>query len=235
MLLKQKTNKLFYGRWPYKITCRVLGINYFREQLKLPVNRILNDLDKKIFKINQSRRFDEKINVYKITDFINSAKNFIENVDVKKRIEYNKIDLYFVDQNSFDQAKNKLTEWITAITEPHDENDLEKILQDKKFVLCDQLPYKKYKFRIFFKNMPEQIKLNLIQWAEKYGDDIFIPNGMRKKKSNRYFVLQYFYVKDSKMITFVSLAASGYVRRTDEFVVRTDINTGQNREILCHL
>jgi hypothetical protein len=84
--------------------------------------------------------------------------------------------------------------------------------------------------------MPPKVRNDLITWAEKYGnDDIYITESTRRHfKSLKYHDgTNYFYVKDSKMITLIAMAASGYIRRTDEYVVRNSINTESNQELIC--
>jgi len=85
--------------------------------------------------------------------------------------------------------------------------------------------------------MPIKIRQELISWAEKYNnDDIYItPSTINHFKSIKkyHYGTHYFYVKDSKMIMLISMAASGYIRRTEEFVLRNSINTESNQELLC--
>lgn len=225
MLLKQKTNSLFYGKWPYKISCSVIGAHLIRAYgssgLKHP-------------EIIRGYNFDDQ----KIIRFINEAKEILQDSNIKRRINHHHIDFYVMTKDEYVNLQLKLKKYITSITEPENQEQLNTLLENKKYVLCDKLPHNTYRYKITFKDMPVKVRNDLIAWAERYdNNDIYVPKSTRNHfKSIKYhYGTHYFYIKDPKMITLVAMAASGYVRRTDEYVVRNSINTESNQELLCQL
>jgi len=225
MLVKQKTNKLFYGKYPYKVTCRIQGAHYIRTygltyfQLHYPSIRVGRE------KISDD-----------LVEFITNAQHYIANEKIKKRIESYFIDFYLETESEYREVQTRLAKYLVRVVEPDNEEQLKTLLENKKYNLCNKLPHDKYRYKVTFKDMPPKVRNDLIAWAERYNnEDIYVTESTRRHfKSLKYHCgSHYFYVKDSKMITLIAMAASGYIRRTDEYVVRNSINTESNQELLC--
>lgn len=213
MLLKQQTNHLFYGKWPYKITCRIHRIWLIR-------NFKNSNYDNFNTSLLMSENFDLK-------NFLTLAECYIRDETIKKRIERNNIDFYILDLTTFENVQKDLNKYITATSSPNNLEDLQIMLENCTSTLCTRLPHEKYRYKVVFKDMPAKTRNNLLQWAEKYNnDDIYITKSTKShfRLSNHHYGTHYFYVKDKKMIILINLAASGYIRRTEEFILKTDIN-----------
>lgn len=226
MLVKQKTNKLFYGKYPYKVTCRVDGAHYIRKH-RVSVIRY----------IHHFTSFDAKGKISDdLIEFIYHAQHYLDNTKIKKRIEYYFIEFYVETEPEYLELQTRLAKYVVRVVEPDTEEQLKTLLENKKYNLCNKLPHNKYRYKITFKDMPAKARNDLIAWAERYNnDDIYITESTKRHfKSIKYhYGSHYFYVKDSKMITMIAMAASGYIRKTDEYVVRNSINTESNQEVLC--
>jgi hypothetical protein len=228
MLVKQKTNKLFYGKYPYKVTCRVDGAHYIRKHSVSVIRYIhhFTPLDAK------GKISDDLI------EFIFHAQHYLANTRIKKRIEYYFVDFYVETESEYLELQTRLAKYAVCVTEPDNAEQLKTLLENKKYNLCNKLPHNKYRYKVTFKDMPVKVRNDLITWAERYNnDDIYITESTRRHfKSVKYHHgSHYFYVKDSKMITLIAMAAGGYIRKTDEYVVRNSINTESNQESLCQL
>lgn len=215
MLQKLTTNKLFYSKWPYKVTCRIEGIYLLRSYV---INSILNEtFDEKFIKYHRN------INLSKLKNFLQLADEYIIDSDIKKRIEGSRISFYFLNNKDFINFANKLNDYVISTAEPLNVQELEALKVNNSYTFCNNLPHKKYKFKISFKDMPVTIRQNLITWAEKYNnEEIYITKSTKKhfKGIKHHYGSHYFYVKDQKMITFIQLAAAGYIRKIDEYVIR---------------
>jgi hypothetical protein len=218
MLLKQKTDRLFYNKWPYKVTCNVAGAHYIRTF----GNVAIQHPDSIVFPKRWHHDHELNQNII-LRRFIKEAREFLQDPNIKRRIENRFIEFYVLTKEEFDRLHLTLKEFVVKITEPENKQDLDTLLENKKYILCDRLPHNKYRYKITFKDMSVKIRNDLITWAEKYNnDDIYITKSTRNhfKSIKHHYGSHYFYVKDSKMITLVAMAAGGYVRRTDEYVVR---------------
>lgn len=216
-LLNLQTNKLFYNKWPYKISCKIEGIHLLRFY-KYDVARLHCDSVNIKFYRGQS-----KFDLDSLNTFCLLGKEFIDDKDVKKRIEFNKIDFYVLTESKFNDLINSLKNYVYSTTSPTNYQELTTLKSNNNFVLCKKLPHNKYKFKVTFKDMPLSIRQHLINWAERYNnEDIYINNSTRTHFKGLKFKYgaHYFYIKDKKMLSFIFLAAAGYIRKTDEFVVR---------------
>lgn len=216
-LLKLKTNKLFYGKWPYKVTCSINNASYLRTKT---TNFIKNSPDY----VRLSMYSKSTVSLINLKKFVSEAEEFLNDPAIKTRVEYKNIDFYIQDTVTFHYIQSKLKEYVTKISEPANENDLAILLENKKYNICNNFPYGKFRYKITFKDMPDHIRLNLINWAEKYSEnDIHINKSTRIHfKGLKYkFGPHYFYVRDQQLVTMISIASSGYIRKTEEYVLRT--------------
>jgi hypothetical protein len=217
-LLKQKTNKLFYGKYPYKVTCRVDGAHYIRKY-RVSVIRYLHHFTP----LDARGKISDNL-----IEFIFHAQHYLDNTKIKKRIEHYFIDFYVETESEYHEVQTRLAKYVVRVSEPDDEEQLKTLLENKKYNLCNKLPHNKYRYKITFKDMPVKTRNDLIAWAERYNnDDIYITESTKRHfKSLKYhYGSHYFYVKDSKMITLIAMAASGYIRKTDEYVIRSSVKT----------
>jgi len=224
MLVKQKTNKLFYSKYPYKVTCRIQGAHYIRKYGAKVIEFLYRNSHQ------QGKISDDLI------EFLFHAQHYLANTKIKKRIEYYFIEFYVETESEYLDVQTRLAKYVVRVVEPDDEEQLKILLENKKYNLCNKLPHNKYRYKVTFKDMPPKVRNNLIAWAERYdNDDIYVTESTRRHfKSLKYhYGSHYFYIKDSKMITLIAMAASGYIRKTDEYVVRNSINTESNQELLC--
>lgn len=217
-LHRQITKKLFYDQWPYKITCNIKGISLVRSH---PVEDILNGKYCRKYSYN-TLKFDKK----KLDHFLSLSEKYINDSTIKKRLEYHKVSFYALTKEKHQEMLDVLKEYTTESFEPENEDELQKLLNNKHFIICKELPYKKFRYKVTFKEMPVNVRQNLIVWAEKYtNNELYITPSTRihfKGEKNK-FGTHYFLIKHKSMITFISLAAAGYIRRTDEYITQEEI------------
>ena len=151
MLVKQKTNKLFYGKYPYKVTCRIQGAHYIRTygltyfQLHYPSIRVGRE------KISDD-----------LVEFITNAQHYIANEKIKKRIESYFIDFYLETESEYREVQTRLAKYLVRVVEPDNEEQLKTLLENKKYNLCNKLPHDKYRYKVTFKDMPPKVRNDLI-------------------------------------------------------------------------
>ena len=128
----------------------------------------------------------------------------------------------FVVLNDVLDIKHKSMVWWEDVQE-----ELEFLLSNgHKKILCDTYPKDMYKYRVFFKNKfsPDKRSAFLI-WANNYGNKLLISETSRRwLMSQRYYAQDPFmYVIDDKMMSMVGLYLSGYVKKTEEFILRENV------------
>lgn len=225
---KYQINKLFYSEWPYKISCRIPGINRLRgiiHNKNFQTAPIKFSIDNYLMRYDF--HFDSRftLNKKELTDFIEISSEFLINKEIRKRIESSKIDFYIKSKEDYINIEHKLKKYIKETWEPGNQTELETLLDNKKLILCDKLPRKQYKFKVLFRELPLEARKNLVAWAEKYKNNEIYMNPRtllhfqgKKNKYNNHFC----YVKEEKTLVFLHLAAANYVKSTFEYVIRNN-------------
>jgi len=218
----QKNNRLFYGKWPYKVECIIHGagaIRYLGAESALewcnggpvavPRWTNLNGVDKP----------DLAAFIYAGMEFIEDHENF------KCRAEGRHFNLFCKDEKNFEKIKSKLKRWVLECYGPRNKEELDFMLNNNKKILCDSLPYEDFLYKVVIK---ERLKLDarkkFIDWANKQGSEKIKFTGWNSRywfEGARHYVQNpFFYVKDLKTMSMVSLFLSDGIKSIHEYVVR---------------
>jgi hypothetical protein len=171
-------------------------------------------------------QYDPKIlDVKKFLAFVNAIEPFLDRKEeVQIRVENSHLNLFCKDPNVLEEIDDALDQWIRKISGPTTQEELEFLLSNgHKKILCDTYPKEMYKYRVFFKSkFPTDKRSAFLTWADKYGNRIVISETSRRwLMSQRYYAQDPFmYVIDDKMLSMVGLYLSGYVKKTEEFILR---------------
>ena len=218
---KLKSSKLFFNKWPYKVECiqagasRVIhsGVGLCRQWCETGKGMRFTSYDPKITDADEFLKF------------VNAIEPFLDRKEeVQIRVESSHLNLFCKDHSVLEEIDNALEQWIRKISGPTTKEELEFLLSNgHKKILCDTYPKDMYKYRVFFKSKfsPDKRSAFLI-WANKYGDKLLISeSSVRWLKSHRHYVQDPFmYVIDDKMMSMIGLYLSGYVKKTEEFILR---------------
>lgn len=129
-----------------------------------------------------------------------------------------------------DQINARLSEFIKEVHKPADQINADYLLTNKNKIICKELPLDGYRFRVHFKNteFKKESLSKFVKWADNYDDGrIYLPNGVRRILSgdgHPYLYGQYFYAKDQKMASMALLVMGDYLNRTEEFVLKSEVN-----------
>jgi len=228
LMKKLKTNKLFFGSWPYKIATRIKGGNYIKIY---GVDNVIQNADQYRF---YTRRYVMQEDQVESQQYSNKLQEFAvlfkpyANAEIKVRAEGSHFNIFVKDVDLFNRIQTDLAEFVCETYEPENDQQLNALLGNQKYVLCDQLPRDRYKYKIILKNMPQEIRKNFYNWMLKY-PSIKIkasPATERYLKGSRHYMSDPFiYINDNSMYMMTLLSLQGYVRRTEEFVLRSSINS----------
>jgi hypothetical protein len=158
-------------------------------------------------------------------EFVNAIEPFLDRKDeVQIRVENSHFNLFCKDPAVLEEIDNAVNKWVQKISGPTTQEELEFLLSNgHKKILCDALPKDMYKYRVFFKSrFPADKRSAFAIWASKYGDSLLISDtSLRWLNSQRHYAQDPFmYVIDDKMLSMVGLYLSGYVKKTEEFILR---------------
>jgi len=212
-LQKLQTKKLFYGRWPYKVSTRIQGAAYIRY-----------------------RGFDNLHNLVKAKDAITGIlatdmERYLDRLapyvnDIQLRIEHYTVNMFCENRTMYDRLCRDFEPWLESITEPASDDDLAVLLNRKKIILCNELPEGQYQYRVSFKTMPPDTKNTLGTWASNNCPDRIGISNTNKEQFDRHWPWAniWLYVKDSPTLTMLALVSQGYISKVEEYIPRSSIN-----------
>ena len=221
IIQKLKSSKLFFNKWPYKVECvqpgasRVIhsGVGLCRHWCATGKGMRFSSYDGKIADTD------------KFLKFIDAVEPFLDRKEeVQIRVENSHFNLFCKDPSVLEEIDDAVSQWIKKISGPTTQEELEFLLSNgHKKILCDTYPKEMYKYRVFFKSrFTDDKRSAFVTWADKYGISLLISETSRRwLKGDRYYAQDPFmYVIDDKMLSMVGLYLSGYVKKTEEFILR---------------
>jgi hypothetical protein len=224
IIQKLKSSKLFFNKWPYKVECvqpgasRVIhsGVGLCRQWCATGKGMRFSSYDARIADTD------------KFSKFIDAVEPFLDRKeDIQIRVENSHFNLFCKDPSVLEEIDDAVSEWVKKISGPTTQEELEFLLSNgHKKILCDTYPKEMYKYRVFFKSrFPADKRSAFVTWADKYGISLLISETSRRWLiGDRYYAQDPFmYVIDDKMLSMVGLYLSGYVKKTEEFILRENV------------
>lgn len=238
---QHNTAKLFYGKWAYKVSTVIDGGRLLRlwtpAKIKqwcvnhVPVVPVHSDY----YWQYARRNWQDYIDRVKLLDYITLLEPFLSE-NIQLRIESSTTNIFLADRELYEKLTVALNKYIVEVTEPASDQELQALLANKKTVIVDEYPHGQYQYRILFKELPNTVKESLREWLAQYSaNDVFINTGTMEYLNNDRMSWgeNSCYVRTAGMVMLITLAASGYIRRTEEFTLRSSINTNPQGELLC--
>jgi hypothetical protein len=212
---KLKTSKLFYNKWPYKVTCKIEH-----------ARNVLSRVRYHSYTYARNGMTDEERE--DIEKFRKAIKPFI-NKNIKCRAEYYHFNIFCDDKILLEKISKRLKPWIQKIYGPSSDEELEYLKANgHKKRVCERFAKGKYQYRVYFKtSTPDTIKESFLNWSSNYEGKIEI-SGTTKKWLNRdrkWSSNPFMYVLDSSTLSMVGLFLANNIKLVEEFVLRESINT----------
>ncbi len=223
---KLHNSRLFYNKWPYKIECTIFGAHLCSFNSMSHLKTWCLDPNKKTFRYFFGHGYSN-IDKVEFLKFLESIEPFMGRDDIKIRTENNHFNIFCYDKSIVEDIEIKLRKWVRAIYGPTTQEELEHLIANgNKQILCDKLPKDNFKYKIHFRtDYPLALRSNFLEWASKFEDKIIIsPCSKKWLEGSRLWNQDPFaYIKDGKTLTIVALQASNYIKRTEEYILRSDI------------
>lgn len=229
-LKRLNTKKLFYKKWLYKIVLKCDGLGYLRRH---GINAVIDLKESSISNHRSYWRYDSQLKAFNNQINLIGLGIFLEEVLSKHpnqiRVEGDHCGIFTNSTELIDLFEGKYQHYITEIYSPIDNKVADFLGNNKNKVVCNDLPYENYRFKVYFKNgvtLPETFKNSFLTWAEKFQDGrIQLPEGTRRllEGDNPYCYGQYFYAKDGKIASMALMFMGDYLNKTEEFVLKSEI------------
>jgi hypothetical protein len=222
-----KTNKLFYGKFPYKMVLHCYGghlISYWNYE--------------KLSKITEMKAKSHGIlDISDFKKFIEITKSILDK-GVKSRSERNSISIFFNNIDLYEDTKESLKNWLVEFHAPSSLEELEFLTDNSsKKIICNKLPYDRYQFKVTIKSsMDPNLRQNFKVWADKYGEKFKFANHTLEwieTGCKGYGWNPMVHVSDSSVLSLVMLFLSSNIGKVHEFVPRSSINISLDQEQSC--
>lgn len=218
---RQKVNKLFYNKWPYKVDCLVPGASRIVRQGHQEVLDWCDGQSKKAYFWSNSQTVDK----VKLRAFTIAVVQFLNRKDeIQIRTEGGRFSLFCKDTAIFDNIIDCVKPWLWMVYEPSSKEELEFLVtNDNKRILCDAIPYEKYAYKVMLRQAPSNVRQQFSGWSKNYGEDKIKISPQTVKWLDGYYGYKqdpFFYVSDPHMLTMTRLFLGDNVRRVFEYVPR---------------
>lgn len=226
----QKISKLFYNKWPFKIECLIYGGSKVKYAGPDRVRMWINQIDSPNVPLTVFGGRSEYIDALDLLKFTNAVEPFLYmKDDIQTRVEGGHFNLFCKDINIKNSICQHLYPWVRQVYGPDTQEELDFLLGNNKKIICNKLPYGKFKFKVIFKDWAQnaQSKTNLLDFISKLDKDtIHISNETVRWLSGRLNYKQepFFYITDDKPLVFMRLISPD-IKRVYEYVERDSINT----------
>jgi hypothetical protein len=222
MIKKSTTNRLFFGRWPYKIETRIKGAGLIK---RWGVIKTQQWCDRLIGYQWDEYPYYKTIDRDDLKEYTEQIAEFLTD-RVQLRVEHHTMNYYTDDYAIYQGLQKKLKPWLSAISEPN-ADDLEFLTSNTgKKILCNDFPHGKFQYRIYLDtNMPESLRVKFIDWLRNYPGKVKTSDGSVgwMLGHNPYFQDPFVYVKDEKTLFMTGLFLGNYAKKTQEFVLRNTV------------
>jgi len=238
----QKSGKLFYNKWPYKIACSINGANRLTyleiDIVKKFCNGVKTD-DMPYWMAKSKLSKQDKEQLLQFTHNVEPYLDLKKNGQGQIRAEGRHFNLFCQDKELMEIICTALAPWIDNVYGPSTDEELEFMLaSNNQKITCDHLPHKKYQFKIYFKtDMLAEKRTNFLKWIKTYQDRVLISKTTTRWLENNpsYIWTQcpFLYVEDAKSLTMIGMFLSSNIKKVEEFIPRSSINTILDQEQTC--
>jgi hypothetical protein len=222
MTKKLVTNRLFFGRWPFKVETQIKGAGLIK---RWGVIKTQQWCDRLIGYQWDEYPYYKTIDRDELKDYAGCMAEFLGD-RVQLRVEHHTMNYYTDDYAIYQGLQQKLQPWLSAVSEPR-ADDLEFLTNNTgRKVLCNELPHGKFQYKIYLStSMPPPLRMNFVKWLSNYSGKVKTSDGSVgwMLGHNPYFQDPFVYVEDQKTLFMIGLFLSSYAKKTQEFVLRNTV------------
>lgn len=232
-----KTSKLYYNEWPYKIACAIDGASRLARQGPSDTKKFCSEatvFSRLGWPRQDAATLDDKI---QLLQFTNKVEPFLDIKDqVRIRVEGRHFNMFCKDLALLETIYESLEPWVVNVYGPDNEQELKFMLSnDNKKITCDHLPHNKYQFKVYLRNnMQSDSRDKFLGWSKTYQDRILISKTtigwLSSWTTYRWTQCPFLYVEDARSLTMIGLFLGGNIKKVEEFIPRSSINTILDQE-----
>lgn len=229
-IVYQKTNKLHYGKYFYKLNIYNDLSSIFRTEAQ--GNKKLSYAESQLNfiksnKIGDCYRFFKRLNSTVVSkECLHDAEliysKLLENDDYLLRCEYNSLYIYSNNLDLLESIfKNLKYPNVVEVWKPN-EADLDILISNKNTIIVDKPT--DFPIKVTFGSKPASPALG--EWIEKNSNKVRAGYTFKLncKKGTRWIKGQYIYVRDEKVLLFVTMLVGNNISRIDKLIYNLNID-----------
>lgn len=216
-----KTQKLFYGKWPYKVSVQFRGAHLIRFYgAEVLIRRFEDPNDTFRYHSFKKEELEELERCARLIHELQDVGN------IKYRYESNTVNIFTDTADMYNKVKSMFFSNITKVWEPCNLDEISYLNDNVNAVIVDVFPYNKYRYKVVLKyNTPSRIKETIISWlANNTHSSRTSTATMGFLNSRSYTSSPFIYIEDDKTMIMLQLIAGSQISKTEKFIIRTDIN-----------
>jgi hypothetical protein len=202
-----KTTKLFWKKFPYRVTVFAPWIGFLHH-----------------FNIEPSR-YAKEVSVF------NNLIKIFDKDDIKVRIENQTANIFLKREDFIDKIINTFPNNITEVSKPENDKILEFLTSNIATEIKNELPYGcRYRVFVGYNKMTSQTaRENFVALANRIPNDVKVtPVVINKLAVDRPWYSQYyFYVKDDKHLMMVQLLLNHNIKKIIQIKTNQEIKEEQ--------
>ena len=208
-IVRLKTSRLFYNKWPYKIRVNVGKAAWFKQVEKWPQlyeSSVYNDLQ----------------------DVVRRIKPF-DSTKYQTRGESDRLSVFCMDREFLDEFVKEFERIIIDIHEPGSDTEQDILLNSpRKPQIRNNLFKGKYQFKVYLKtNTSVADRETINKWANSAPGTVFVAGATKHWFTGSYWCpgQPFIYVDNEKTLSMALLVLGRNTRCISEAVIRSNINT----------
>jgi len=215
-------NKLFYGKWPYKVDGNLVGAYAIRFSPKFFKEWVTNP--------TQGYRAGASLDKNEVVDFREIIETLKVTLSIRVRADSRSFSIFCIDRSSVDSVISILKKWVHTTYSPESDNVLDFIQNNSnKLVIVNHFPHEKYRYKVWLNSKASSdTKQRFLKWTYLYAEKIKIADSTTKwlaTEAKRWYTSPFIYVDSQSTLLLVNMYLGGNIKKTEEFILKSSINT----------
>jgi len=242
----EHTRKLFYKKFPYKATIKLKEAGFIRYANRKDLERLfIADRfeewggvrfgfesqyasyvrqDRFLTKRNQSI-WNGRFRLFALYKWLDTNRKEYPN-DINIRNEGDSFTIFTTYKDVWENFVSEFKDHVNEIVWPKDDNHTQYLLDNPNNIICTNLPYGKYRYKVNLKTKHDGGLKGLRGWIKNYDGEIQVAESLLDDLERGYTYLENrgLYIMDNSMITLLQMFLGNNVRSITEYITEDELD-----------
>ena len=246
------TRKLFYKKFLYKAAIRTNETGFIRYAHRTDIERLFSseryeDWGGRIqewrdpyagytwrnasYKDQRNKRiWQNRFTLYALYNWVNQNKAEFPG-DLNIRNEGDKFAIFTSHKEVWDDFTKTFNQYVCELVWPKNDEHKQYLLNNPSNVICNDLPFGKYRYKVNLKNRIESSIQGFDEWVKNYGGEIHVGESLQRSINQGRVYLENcgFYINDSSLITLIQMYLGNNVRDVTEYITDDELDARSDK------